>query len=331
MSIDRSLRPGRSPGAQTTPGGRLQPGDLAAGSLPSAALLADHDPGARRAGRRDDQHRPVWRGGRQRDLRAPDLSTCPNNGPDPTTGNVMRAVPERRTVAYVACLVLAVVCCACACGSAPAESADGPPSLAPSLPSGHSTSRRACCSPASTPARSRRRASLFASCRTWALATGGPGADERTCPGGAGVLRVGARVRQPGAGVRDVRCHGDRPGPGRVGGWPGAGGGAPVRRAGRQRHRGHRRDRGPLRPAIGRRPGPGGAAAGVRRSARMPGARLLPARAEAGLRAPVPGFRPAGRRGSADAAGPAGRGHRRRAAVQHRSGHHRGSSGGAGR
>jgi osmoprotectant transport system substrate-binding protein len=36
----------------------------------------------------------------------------------------MRAEPKRRTVAYVACLVLAVVCCACACGSAPADHAD---------------------------------------------------------------------------------------------------------------------------------------------------------------------------------------------------------------
>ena len=37
----------------------------------------------------------------------------------------MRAVPGRRTVAYVACLALAVVCCACACGSASADHADG--------------------------------------------------------------------------------------------------------------------------------------------------------------------------------------------------------------
>jgi len=35
----------------------------------------------------------------------------------------MRAVLERRTVAYVACLALAVVCCAC--GSGPADHADG--------------------------------------------------------------------------------------------------------------------------------------------------------------------------------------------------------------
>jgi glycine betaine/choline ABC-type transport system substrate-binding protein len=33
----------------------------------------------------------------------------------------MRAEPERRTAAYVACPALAVVCCACACGSAPAD------------------------------------------------------------------------------------------------------------------------------------------------------------------------------------------------------------------
>ncbi len=33
----------------------------------------------------------------------------------------MSAEPERRTAAYVACLALAVVCCACACGSAPAD------------------------------------------------------------------------------------------------------------------------------------------------------------------------------------------------------------------
>src|SRR5450631_4722837 len=37
----------------------------------------------------------------------------------------MRAAPERRTVAYVACLALAVVCCACACSSAPADHAGG--------------------------------------------------------------------------------------------------------------------------------------------------------------------------------------------------------------
>ena len=37
----------------------------------------------------------------------------------------MRAEPERRTVAYVACLALAIVCCACACGSAAADHADG--------------------------------------------------------------------------------------------------------------------------------------------------------------------------------------------------------------
>jgi osmoprotectant transport system substrate-binding protein len=37
----------------------------------------------------------------------------------------MSAEPERRTAAYVACLALAVVCCACACGSAPADHADG--------------------------------------------------------------------------------------------------------------------------------------------------------------------------------------------------------------
>jgi osmoprotectant transport system substrate-binding protein len=37
----------------------------------------------------------------------------------------MRAEPERRTVAYVACLALAIVCCACACGSAAADHTDG--------------------------------------------------------------------------------------------------------------------------------------------------------------------------------------------------------------
>ena len=41
----------------------------------------------------------------------------------------MRAEPERRTVAYVACLALAVVCCACACacacGSGSADHAEG--------------------------------------------------------------------------------------------------------------------------------------------------------------------------------------------------------------
>ncbi len=35
----------------------------------------------------------------------------------------MRAAPERRTAAYVACLALAIVCCAC--GSGPADHADG--------------------------------------------------------------------------------------------------------------------------------------------------------------------------------------------------------------
>ena len=33
----------------------------------------------------------------------------------------MRAEPERRTAAYLACLALDVACCACACGSAPAD------------------------------------------------------------------------------------------------------------------------------------------------------------------------------------------------------------------
>ncbi len=39
----------------------------------------------------------------------------------------MRAEPERRTVAYVACMALVIVCCACACacGSAAADHADG--------------------------------------------------------------------------------------------------------------------------------------------------------------------------------------------------------------
>ena len=37
----------------------------------------------------------------------------------------MRAAPERRTVAYVACPALATGCCACACGSAAADHADG--------------------------------------------------------------------------------------------------------------------------------------------------------------------------------------------------------------
>ncbi len=35
----------------------------------------------------------------------------------------MRAAPERRTAAYVACLTLAVACCACACGRGPADHA----------------------------------------------------------------------------------------------------------------------------------------------------------------------------------------------------------------
>jgi osmoprotectant transport system substrate-binding protein len=37
----------------------------------------------------------------------------------------MRAEPERRTAAYAACLALAVVCCACARGSGPADHAEG--------------------------------------------------------------------------------------------------------------------------------------------------------------------------------------------------------------
>jgi osmoprotectant transport system substrate-binding protein len=37
----------------------------------------------------------------------------------------MRAEPERRTVAHVACLALAVVCCACARASGPADHAEG--------------------------------------------------------------------------------------------------------------------------------------------------------------------------------------------------------------
>ena len=60
---------------------------------------------------------------------------------------------------------------------------------------------------------------------------------------------------------------------------------------------------------------------GVRRPARVPGTRLLPARAEAGLRAALQGVHPARRRRAADPAGPGGGVYRRRAAVHHRSEH----------
>ena len=65
---------------------------------------------------------PVWHpraGTPVRNEAGPRLrGTCWSN---PTSGIVMSAEPERRTAAYVACLALAVVCCACACGSAPAD------------------------------------------------------------------------------------------------------------------------------------------------------------------------------------------------------------------
>ena len=54
----------------------------------------------------------------------------------------MRAAPERRTAAYVACLALAIVCCACAFSLRQRVEADliaveqGPPSMVLSLPSG---------------------------------------------------------------------------------------------------------------------------------------------------------------------------------------------------
>ena len=58
-------------------------------------------------------------------------------------------------------------------------------------------------------------------------------------------------------------------------------GGPPGGRAERQRHRRPPGNRVPVSPPVDRRPSPGRAAAGVRRPARMPRARLLPAWSEA--------------------------------------------------
>ena len=208
----------------------------------------------------------------------------------PTAGNVMRAAPERRTVASVACLALAVVCCACACtAAAAADHAGGAGQHGAVITVGSFDFPESVLL-----------ADIYADALT---AQGFPvrvlpdlGARELVDPAlMSGLVQVvpeysGSALEFVSLGRQSATS--DVTATGRalaeLGGWPGAGGGAPVRRAGRQRHRGHRRDRGPLWPAIGRRPGPGGAAAGVRRSARMPGARLLPARAEAGVRAPVP-------------------------------------------
>ena len=65
------------------------------------------------------RRRPARRSG------IPGSGTCGATFSSRPARNVMRAAPERRTVAYVACLALAVVCCACACGSAAADHADG--------------------------------------------------------------------------------------------------------------------------------------------------------------------------------------------------------------
>src|SRR5256885_5753952 len=54
----------------------------------------------------------------------------------------------------------------------------------------------------------------------------------------------------------------------------------------------------------------------------MPGTRLLPARPATGLRAALQGVHPARRGRPADPAGAGRGGHRRRAVVHHRSGHH---------
>src|ERR1700684_606920 len=81
-------------------------------------------------------HRPGHRGGRRVSAadHGPGCGHVPGRGPGRPdhrsarpARNVMRAEPERRTVAYVACLALAIVCCACACGSAAADHADGAP------------------------------------------------------------------------------------------------------------------------------------------------------------------------------------------------------------
>ena len=69
--------------------------------------------------------------------------------------------------------------------------------------------------------------------------------------------------------------------------------GAPGGRAERQRHRRPPGDRVPVSPPVHRRPGPGRAAAGFRRPARMPWARLLPAWAEAEVRAALQVVHPA--------------------------------------
>ena len=76
---------------------------------------------------------------------------------------------------------------------------------------------------------------------------GGSGADGRPGPAGARVRGVGAGIRQPGKAVRHVRCRGGQQGHWR-GRWRAAGSWRrrPAPGAGRQRDRGHRRDRGPL-------------------------------------------------------------------------------------
>src|SRR5262249_31266089 len=128
-------------------------------------------------------------------------------------------------------------------------------------------------------------------------------------------------VRQPRPGSRDRQRRDDRQRAGPVDGPARARHRAPGGGPGRQRDRGDGGDRGPLPAADDFRSRPGGPEAGVRRPARVPRAGLLPAGPATGLRAAVPRVRSARRRRPADQAGPGRGGHRRGAAVHHRSGH----------
>ena len=80
------------------------------------------------------------------------------------------------------------------------------------------------------------------------------------------ALEFASLGRQSAASSAD----GDQPGPGRFGGPRRAGGGAPGPGAGHKCDCGHCVHRGPVSPAVDRRPREGGAPPGVRRATRMP-------------------------------------------------------------
>src|SRR5262245_23514574 len=145
---------------------------------------------------------------------------------------------------------------------------------------------------------------------------------------GAGPGGVRARVRRHGHAVPltrrpppDQRRGRHVRGPSAPAAGPAAGGAGAVPGPGRQRGGGHRRRGRALRARHGQRPAGGGAEPHLRRTARLPGAAVLPRRAALDLRARLRPLHGPRRGRAPHPPGARRRAHRRRPAVHHRPPH----------